>query len=189
MEFGITQPEAPWSDGIPPIYLSASDTKKEVHQRYLQSCDESHIEDLSWRYLVDPYTDQHSSRWCLPEMRTLLKEDCWRKDRGGNDVSCYKRFSRSHRSGKKGYHFRECIQEALKKMELRQGGEQKKAYITFLMLLSTFSCPTMPDRCDTRLYPVSSSPICGPYDITSAELFNWRKSSHRYCIHINFIFK
>lgn len=78
---------------------------------------------------------------------TLLKEDCCRKYRGGNDVSCYKRFSRSHRSGKKGYHYRECIQEAVEKMELRQGGEQKKAYITFLMLLSTISCPTIPDRC------------------------------------------
>lgn len=45
-------------------------------------------EDLSWRYLVDPYTDQHSSRWCLPEMRTFLKEDCWREDKGGNDARC-----------------------------------------------------------------------------------------------------
>lgn len=66
-EFGIPQPEAPrGSDGIPPIYLPASDTKKAIHQRYLQSCDKSHtralkitsFEDVWLKCVPHIYTDQ-----------------------------------------------------------------------------------------------------------------------------------
>lgn len=46
-EFGISRPDAlRGSDGFPLIYYPASETKKEIHQIYLQSCAESHIRAL-----------------------------------------------------------------------------------------------------------------------------------------------
>ena len=46
-EFGIPQPAAPsGSDGIPPIYLPASDTKRAIHNKYYESCAECNIRPL-----------------------------------------------------------------------------------------------------------------------------------------------
>lgn len=74
-EFGIPQPDAPrGSDGILPIYLLASDKKKEIHKRYLQSCDESHIRALKISSFEDVWLK------CVPHVRiSTLRDDVCQK--------------------------------------------------------------------------------------------------------------
>lgn len=65
--------------------------------------------------------------------------------------------------------FQDHIEAAIKERHQYRASKKRwsrKAYITRLILLSTISCPTMSDRCDQP----TLSTICGPYDITSAEL-------------------
>lgn len=120
-EFGIPQPEAPrGSDGIPPIYLPASDTKKAIHQRYLQSCDESHIRALG----ISSFEDVRFK--CVPHIRISTPRDdvCQKYERLRKKIVDArteeeklptKRVSRSHRRGKKGA-------TSLQRMHQRSGG-------------------------------------------------------------------
>lgn len=82
-EFDISRPDASrGSDGFPLIYFPASETKREIHQIYLQSWAESLILHLFLRCLAEvyaPHTIQHSPWWCLPEMRRInFQLSAWR---------------------------------------------------------------------------------------------------------------
>lgn len=138
-EFGIPQPEAPrGSDGIPPIYLPASDTKKAIHQRYLQSCDESHIRALKISSFEDVWLK------CVPHIRISTPRDdvCQKCERLRKKIvdarteeeklSAVREFQNHIEAAKKErHHYRECIQEAVKEMESWQGEELKNVHYTF----------------------------------------------------------
>ena len=69
-EFGIPQPAAPsGSDGIPPIYLPASDTKRAIHNKYYESCAECNIRPLK--------ISSFENAWliCVPHIRISSPRD------------------------------------------------------------------------------------------------------------------
>ena len=69
-EFGIPQPAAPsGSDGIPPIYLPASDTKRAIHNKYYESCAECNIRPLKISSFEDAWLK------CVPHIRISSPRD------------------------------------------------------------------------------------------------------------------
>lgn len=65
-EVGMPQPEAPrGSDGIPPIFLPSSDTKKGIHERYIASCEGTDVRALK----ISSFEEA-----CMAEICALYKD-------------------------------------------------------------------------------------------------------------------
>lgn len=138
-EFGIPQPEAPrGSDGIPPVYLPASDTKKAIHQRYVKSCEESSIRAMKISSFEDVWLK------CIPHIRISTPRDdvcqkceCLRKKimdaRTEEEKLTSVRAFQDHieAARKERQHYRECIQEAVEEMGQWQGGQLQNVHYTF----------------------------------------------------------
>ena len=69
-EVGKPQPEAPrGSDGIPPIFLPSSETKKGIHQRYVDSCEGTDVRALKVSSFEDVWMK------CVPHIKISRPRD------------------------------------------------------------------------------------------------------------------
>lgn len=135
-EFGIPQPEAPrGSDGIPPVYLPASDTKKAIHQRYVKSCEESSIRAMKISSFEDVWINAfHTSGSALPRDDLCQKCECLRKKimnarTEGEKLTAFQDHIEAAR--KERQHYRECIQETVEEMGQWQAGQPLNVHNTF----------------------------------------------------------
>jgi hypothetical protein len=138
-EFGVPQPAAPsGSDGIPPIYLPASDTKRAIHERYLESCTESTIRALKVSSFEDVWLK------CVPHIRISSPRDdvcqkceCHRKKiadarmeeeklRATKDFEDHLQAAKRERLC-----YRKSIQDAAEEMGNWHGGQLEHAHYTF----------------------------------------------------------
>jgi hypothetical protein len=138
-EVGMPQPEAPrGSDGIPPIYLPSSDTKKAIHQRYTTSCQETGVRALKLSSFEDAWLK------CVPHIKISRPRDdvcqrceCLRKkiiDAVAEDekLEAVGSFQQHIEDAKKERsHYRTCIQTATQEMAEWVGGELKSVHYTF----------------------------------------------------------
>ena len=141
-EVGMPQPEAPrGSDGIPPIYLPSSDTKKGIHERYVKSCEETEMRVLKISSFEDVWLK------CVPHIKISSPRDdvchrceCLRKSvldavTEEDKLAAIEAFQRHISDAKKEReHYRTCIETALREMDRWSDGasdELKDVHYTF----------------------------------------------------------
>ncbi|XP_048771609.1 uncharacterized protein LOC125677540 [Ostrea edulis] len=138
-EVGMPQPEAPrGSDGIPPIYLPSSDTKKAIHQRYNTSCQETGVRALRISSFEDAWLK------CVPHIKISKPRDdvcqrceCLRKQiidavTEEEKLAAVENFQKHIADAKKErLHYRSCIETATNEMARWEGGELNNVHYTF----------------------------------------------------------
>ena len=137
-EFGIPQPAAPsGSDGIPPIYLPASDTKRAIHNKYFESCAECNIRPLKISSFEDAWLK------CVPHIRISSPRDdvCQKCERLRKEIAVarteeeklktVKDFEEHIKAAKRErLHHRKCIQDAINEIGNWQNGQLKQVHYT-----------------------------------------------------------
>ncbi|XP_062621644.1 uncharacterized protein LOC134283212 [Saccostrea cucullata] len=138
-EVGMPQPEAPRGiDGIPPVYLPSSDTKKDIHKRYVASCEESEFRALKVSSFQDVWLK------CVPHIKISKPRDdvCHRCERLRKEIidavteeeklSAINAFQEHIADAKKEReYYKACIENAVQEMENWEGEELANIHYTF----------------------------------------------------------
>lgn len=141
-EVGMPQPEAPrgsdGSDGIPPIFLPSSDTKKGIHERYIASCQGTDVRALKISSFEEAWLK------CVPYIRISKPRDdvcqrceCLRKQvidavTEEEKLTVTEMFHKHLEDARRERsHYRTCVENSVKEMSNWEGGELSNVHYTF----------------------------------------------------------
>ncbi|XP_062603492.1 uncharacterized protein LOC134282462 [Saccostrea cucullata] len=138
-EVGMPQPEAPrGSDGIPPIFLPSSDTKKGIHERYLASCEGTDVRALKLSSFTEAWQN------CIPNIKISRPRDdvcqrceCLRKEiidavTEEEKLASTEKFKKHLEDAKtERTHYRNCVEKSIEEMSTWEGAELTNVHYTF----------------------------------------------------------